>query len=308
VSGIAAQESRVFHQVGACDTRILGNWLDIQGSLAYVSTLHGLAVVDVTDPRNPQCHAGLDFGSAWEIDVAGEFAYMLSGGIVVVDIGHEGEYRIVGRYTTPSRYTDVKVKNQYMFLTALRNGLEIVDVSNPAMPTAVSGFSETRQYSEEWMGYVHLDVHGDIVYLGESEHGLTVIDVSAIEHPVRIRTVAFDGPCTDVLVENDRLFVGTFDGLILYDISDPRTPVQIGVLTDYGRPAHLTADGSLLVFYHDDDPYRLVAVDVSDPASPVVIGQHDTYSHDLFFDGRYVYSTGEQFRVFELSDRGDTRP
>ena len=54
------------------------------------------------------------------------------------------------------------------------------------------------------------------------------------------------------------------------------------------------------MFYHDDDPYRLVAADISDPTSPAVIGHYDTYSHDLFFDGRYVYSAGEHFRVFEL--------
>lgn len=305
VSDVRAQNEDVFQQVGECDIEILGNWLDVDDHLAYVSTLNGLAVIDIDDPRNPEYVGGLEFGSAWEIDVEGEYACMLSDGIVIVDISQQGHYQVEGRYNTSSSYTDIKVRNQLMFLTALKKGLEIVDVSNPGAPTAVSHFHEPGEYSEEWMGYMHLDIKGDYVYLGENEHGLKVIDVSSIGNPVKILTVPTTTFFTDVLVKNDLLFIGTSEALIVYDIAEPGTPIQIGILTDIERPAFLSAEGSLLILYHDDDPYRLVAVDISSPESLEIIGHYDTYSHDLFFDGRYVYSVGAQFRVFEINEPND---
>ena len=272
-AGVAsAQNENIFQQVGECDIDILGNWVDVAGRLAYVSTLNGMAVIDITDPINPEFVGDLEFGSAWEIDVEGNYAYMLSNGIVMVDISREGTYRIEGRYITSRQYTDVKVKDRYMFLTALKKGLEIIDVSSPGAPTAVSHFYEPGEYSEEWMGYMHLDIKEDIIYLGECEHGLKVIDVSNIDSPMKIVTVPTASSFTDVRVKSDVLFVGTFEGLTLYDISEPSTPVQIGVLTEIERPAFLTAEGPFLILYHDDDPYRLVAVDISDPTSPQILG------------------------------------
>ena len=305
LSEVKAQDEDTFQLIRECDIEILGNWLDVEAHYAYVTTLNGLAVIDIADPPNPEYAGGLDFGSAWEIDVEGDYAYMLSNGIVIVDISQGGQYQIDGRFITSSNYTDVKVKDHYMFLTALKKGLEIVDVCNPGAPTAVSHFYEPGEYSEEWMGYMHLDIKGDFVYLGECEHGLKIIDVSNVNSPVKMLTIPTTTCFTDVRVKNDLLFVGTFEGLIVYDISEPAKPVQIGVLTDIQRPAFLSAEGPLLIVYHDDDPYRLVAIDISNPAAPEIIGYYDTYSHDLYFDGEYLYSAGEKFRVFKLNYSGD---
>jgi len=66
----------------------------------------------------------------------------------------------------------------------------------------------------------------------------------------------------------------TFDGLVIIDVSDPASPVQVGYVQDRtilngARYVHKVGDYAYVAAAYAD---RLVVVDVSDPTAPTIVG------------------------------------
>ncbi|MFC1725104.1 LVIVD repeat-containing protein [candidate division KSB1 bacterium] len=294
------QSTEVFQKIAECTTSVLGNYIDIEGNSAYVSTQNGFMVFDITDPENPANIGRLDFGSAFEIEVYGDHAYLQAGSIKIIDISQRGNYRIDNQYGLQTGYARIKAKNGYLFVSVIDKGLEILDISDPASPQKIGQFYEPGSYAESWMGYVKFDIKDNIIYLGEANIGFKIINISDKQNPVKISSVPVTSLITDIYIKENLLFVGTTEELIIYDISNPEIPVKISNLTSY-NPAQLTASGNTLIFYDDNKSYSYIAVDISDPASPQVLGTYSTYSHDIHYDGTYLFGILDKFMVLKVN-------
>lgn len=290
----------IFNLIGQCDFGGPGGqWFDIQNNYVYLTMLSGgLNVIDISDLNNPTNIYYFDCGFVFEIDVEGDYAYTSSGngGIVIVDISQPRNFNIVKRYNTSTYYTDVIIRDTFMFLLAHKKGLEVVDISNPANPVEVSHLYENGTYSMEYMGYAHLDIKDNYVFLGHSENNFKVIDISDIQNPSTIYTTSISSDNTEVYVVNNLLFLGIRDELRIYDISNPSAPAQLTRMVDFALPSYLTMHGETLIVYDD----RLVAVDMSNPSSPNIIGINNTFTHDLFFDGDFLFSSEQKFSIYKL--------
>lgn len=73
---------------------------------------------------------------------------------------------------------------------------------------------------------------------------------------------------------------GQDEGLIIFDISDPRRPVQSARLSTLGRTYKVFLDGNRA--YIADGSYGMRLVDITNPANPVLISHF--YSADTVFD------------------------
>ncbi len=71
-------------------------------------------------------------------------------------------------------------------------------------------------------------------------------------------------------------YVGTYNGLRIFDITDISAPVDHGVYSTSEPVSNLEAQGSMVLMVERDEGFRLL--DVSDPANPVLDFQLDSYN------------------------------
>ena len=183
--------------------------------------------------------------------------------------------------------------------SALDNGVQLVDVSDPSSPVAVGSATDGVN------GFDRLDAAVDVatfvigtstyaIVASWSDDGVQLIDVSDPSSPVAV------GSATDGVNGFDRLdgargvttfVIGTstyaivasyYNGVQLIDVSDPSNPVAVGSVTD-GVNGFTELDGAYNVatFVIGSSTYAIVAsagddgvqlVDVTDPSNPVALG------------------------------------
>lgn len=292
-----AQNQKILRQIGECRKAILGNFIDIEKNRAYITTQKGLDVIDISNPRSPEKIGSIEFGGAYEIEAFGDFVYMQSGAILIVDTSRSGDYRINGRHSTGTRYSKMKGRGDYLFIACVNSGLEILDIRNPIQPEIHSKFEDSGYH-------IHLALKDDILYLADMESGLKIIDISELSAPSKLSTLEGTKGVCGLVIENDILMVGTPKGVLFYDISTPDSPVQIASLTEFVHPRKMTAKGNVLFFLEEDG--KIMVVDFSDPRSPTVLGSHEEITHDLFFDGNHLFSVSispvQKLTIFEFKE------
>jgi hypothetical protein len=143
----------------------------------------------------------------------------------------------------------VVISGNYAYLADGTNGLQVINISNPANPQRVGGY-DTRGRS---LGVV---LSGNYAYVADDFAGLQVIDVS---NPANPRRVGGNGLFTafDVVVAGNHAFVAGFgDGLVILDVFrpslrlEPVSPQQPGefrflVRGDAGLPVRVQRSANL---------------------------------------------------------------
>jgi hypothetical protein len=247
----------------------------ISGNYAFVAAGRaGLKVIDISVPANPKEVAEVPHplpqgGGIWSVAVAGRYAYAagsIGGGmgyskfVTVYDISNPSNPVAVGEYERfwsfvgfsirllnheyEPLWDKVAVSGQYAYFliqaaAISRNGLDIIDISDPSNPVLMGHYSEigTAQCVE---------IYGNHVYLAYGEDGLHIVDVSAPANPrlvgsykpeipgpngqvlrTSVRSVAVSGNrayVTGIWIDEDAR--GAF--LHVLDISDPAQPRRSG--------------------------------------------------------------------------------
>lgn len=293
----SVQNRKILQLIGESNPSILGNFMDIEQNYAYVTTMHGLDVIDISNPRSPEKVGGVVFQAAFEIEVYDHFAYIQSGAIHIVNISRPGNYSIDGRYSSGTRYSAMKGRGDYLFVACANSGLEILDISNPIQPV--------RHGKLEDSGYhIRLVLKDDIVYLADSESGLEIIDISELSSPSKQSTLQGTKGICGLALENDVMMIGTPKGLFFFDVSTPASPIQIACMTEFVRPRKMTAKGNVL-FFMEGDGKMMFVVDYSDLQYPVIRGSYKESTYYLLFDGNYLFSVSispqKKLSIFELN-------
>lgn len=133
-----------------------------------------LTSLDLSDPIHPVEVDKLFGFLGRPVVVQGDYAYLLLsiGGLGVLNISDSAQPQAVGWlnlgfFGTDYRWiTDLAVQGNYAYLLA-RNGLHVVDISNPAQPVEV-GYHEVPGSSQR------LTVLGDSIYVAAERSGLFV--------------------------------------------------------------------------------------------------------------------------------------
>jgi len=146
---------------------------------------------------------------------------------------------------------------------------------------------------------------------------LYVIDVSKRATPRPLSSVSLGYKPLGIDGKDNYLFVGGDDGLHIYDISDPKSPSEVGSLTgiDQIHGFYFDKDGDIIyACQHTTDTFRII--DVSDPTSPSTLGSitdstnldgaHDAYvdtANKIAFVTNYrPDSSGPALAVIDVSD------
>lgn len=134
-----------------------------------MTSIHGLRVVNVTDPANPAIIGSCDTpGGTTGVFVSNGYAYVADGseGLQVVNVSDAADPVIVGSYDTPGNALD-----GHAFVADGQSGLHVIDVSDPILPAMV-GSCETAGNAWSVCGVF---VSGEYAYMSD-DFGLQVIN------------------------------------------------------------------------------------------------------------------------------------
>ncbi len=245
-----------------------------------------LQIVNVTDPASPTPVGNLREGGTRALDGAFDVAIFTIG------------------------------TNTYAAVVALEeDALQIVDVTNPARPTAVGNLKDADEGNTLLLdGARSVDTFtiGTNTYaavVSSVDDGLQIIDVTNPASPAaagrlgNTGSLLFDAPYSvDVFTigTNTYAVVTSFSdaGIQLVNVSDPTDPQAAGNLRHDGTNVLLTNAQDVTVFTMDSTTYAVVVsengdslqiVDVSNPARPTAVGnlKDADGGNELLLDGAY---------------------
>ena len=302
-------------EIGALRTPSAAMSVKLVGDLAYVADfLEGVRVVDVSDPTDPTEIGVYAIGGTRHVEVVGDLAYVASeGGLYVLDVSDPATPLEVGSSDPRLQATHVQVADDLAYVVAYYTGLHVIDVSDPSAPRQL-GRLRTQG------GPVDIQVVGELAYVADvqltgwppdapPEGGLRIIDVSNPYTPAELLVSAGTQEyAQDVEIVGDlAYFVGRWEGVLVFDVSDPTSPVSLGA--PYG-PYHpsppsyepvwsedIEIVGDLAYVAHPqaqvgDTWVGLEIIDLSDPTSPVSLGSAPWSAHDVEVAGDLAFTVG----------------
>jgi len=196
--------------------------IDVVGSYAYIAaSRNGLVVIDISNTSNPTLAATFVTGSnAKSVEVSGDYAYVLTNSLEVVNISNLQNLSSVGTYSPPQgTATNMAVAGNFAYIASSKDLLQ-VDITDPEKPTLVS--SKSFNYP-----LTSVTVDGDLAYItfdgfsgGTRNAGLLLVDIS---NPNSLKVLQEDYP-----TDSQPSSVAVVDGDIFM------TEIQVSATTTNG--------------------------------------------------------------------------
>ena len=259
----------------------------VSGDYAYVAAhLSGLAVIDISDPTNPEAPVYEDtIGYAWGIYVSGDYAYVANGGsgLAVIDISVPINPGTPVYENTTGWAWSVYVSGDYAYMAVGSFGLAVIDISDPTNPGTPVYENTTGEARDVY-------VSGDYAYVAAYLSGLAVIDISDPTNPGTAIYEDTTGLAAGVYVSGDYAYVavGSF-GLAVIDISDPTNPEAPIYEDTTGWAVDVYVSGDYA--YVADLDSGLAVIDISNPTNPgtPVYKATTGLALDVYVSGDYAY-------------------
>jgi hypothetical protein len=254
------------------------DFVEVQGTHAYVVAGPSLTVVDIQNPAAPRPLGSYRFPEKiFGLKLRGQVAYAAVDfvGLGILDISTPASPTLLGSLKLPGQALSLAVVDQRAAIVNRISGLAVVDVSDPAKPVSLGSV-----YAD---GYA-LDVaaSGPFAFVADYPNGLIVVDVSkpgspnalsmvsVAKKPRQVATTRLAGTGAAIAC-----VVGDEGDLEIYDLSDPAAPSH---LATYGPPGPRTATGptrSTGMTLHGSSAYiargatGVQVVDLSNPSKPL---------------------------------------
>ncbi len=200
-------------------------------------------------------------------------------------------------------YKDVVIKDNLAFCAAAAAGIDIIDISNPALPEPVANCKCNISVSHLFVAdkYVYLTGHS----LDNNDYVFAIIDISDPTHPeidASANNISFAG---EVKVIDDYAYVASYAEIKIFNISDPKNPHLTGSCKLGNIPYTFAIHGN---YAFVANIFRgLQVVDIRNPEAPVLVnsdesqGRHlvDIVIRDNF---AFVLSDEEGLAVFNIEN------
>ena len=247
---------------------ILQNVGDVQdiavaGNYAYLANGdQGFAIVDIANPTRPFVVSQINTpgfarrvaltgvvnpvtgtvpGAVEGSDLQVTYAYLAdgTGGLQVIDVHLPVAPEIVGNYD-PGEVRDVVAVGSFALVASGRNGLRLVNITNPLEPVEYSAFPQARDATA-------LTLQNATAYIAAGEAGVWVVDLSNPLEPHAL--IQFDTRGTAHSVAVDRQYVYVADGEWGVRIVDLERPFDVGRMGAYETPGEASFLQVLRAFF-----------------------------------------------------------
>jgi hypothetical protein len=251
--------------------------IEVQAGRAYIASEYGggLQIVDISAPESLMQIGSYAQIYASSLEVRDNLAYVTdpiaNGGLHIIDISTVSNPVRIGHFDNWYREWDVQLVGDLAYVAAEKDGLLILDVSDPVSPT-LRGANTTPENT----AYLHIE--GQVAYaldnraLGGSPNVFYTMDIADPSNPAILGSYE-DSATIDVArgmdVANNIAYIPTGQSLQMLDVSDPARPTRRGSynvpswgVRVIGTRAYVTTSSGLDI------------VDVSDPLHPALLGSY----------------------------------
>ena len=208
-------------------------------------------------------------GEVTAIEVVGDIGLLGAKNMLfILDLSGDGQAGELGRLPLPDGPRQIAVQDGLAYLALHDEGLLIVDVSRPAVPTLVGVVGGA-------VGALGIALSGPLAYVATVRRGVVIYDVSDPARPRKVGRLPTPDWAMEVVVRGHLAYVaGRSAGLLIYDVSDLTDPrlVSEGLCGEGEETLRaLVLDGDFL--YCSCDRNELAVVDISSPASPRILSR-----------------------------------
>lgn len=271
----------------------------------YAGMNRELAVIDATDP-NQLVRTGFVLmpENIQDIAVEGNYAYvaLYNHELRVVDISDPQAPAMVGSCDLlgGAEFSHVAVVGNYVYAVGFRSSLYVINVTEASAPVIVAHLEppDWSEYSSE------LIVAAPYLYIGDSQSGLQIVDISDPTDPRRVALYHAPGDdIRDLVLQGNLLYVANgIKGLRVLDLSTPAAPQEIGRYWPLGVVNRINLSGDLALIQMEDNA-QWQGVDVSNPAQPRRVGPMDLFkgAWDILVVEKRVYAFGSYGRDDSLT-------
>lgn len=278
--------------------------LALRGNYAVTVGMSGLSVVDLLDPDEPRVVGSWTEETLFrpDVEIAGNYAYVSDeyGKLHVVDVYNPmNPVRVACLEPLSGETAGVCLGDGYAYLPAGKAGVQVVDLSNPALPAL--------HYTHNTPGEARRGtVAGGKLYLADGGGGLRLFESGGVLREEGSLPAA--GPIADSCAAEALLYVAdSSNGLRILDLQSTGGPTQVGFVATPGSALGVTVTGSRTAGRYAlvaDDSGGLRVIDASDPAAPSEVGSHGTWNKALSVEASWPYAFVGTYglTVFDLSD------
>ncbi|MHA1193759.1 MAG: LVIVD repeat-containing protein, partial [Promethearchaeota archaeon] len=200
---------------------------------------------------------------------------------------------------------DVQVIGNYAYLANGKEGLEIIDISDPTHLEKIGEFNESCS---------KIKVEGNRAFISSSSFPIKIIDISNPGIPNKIGEITGTGlnyrSIINFEVSGNFLYVLNFvEGLSIFNVTDVTNPTLISQFQgDYMFTYGFDIVGNLVYISGDTLSYTnsiFIILDISDPANPLEIWKEIgyIYAYDILINGDFAYCNfGDGFRIYNIAN------
>ena len=214
------------------------------------------------------CNFGQPDGRVFGAQAGACTITVTNNGFTAVAMGTVASFtpRALSFVTIPGFANNVDVSGSYAYVAAGASGLQIVDVSNRAVPVIAAAFDTPGNAND-------VKVVGNLAFIADGVAGLRIIDVSNPTAPVAVGSLDTPGDAWDVAVTSNRAYVADgASGLRIIDVRVPAQPVLLGSIDPAGIQKGVEVDPARQLAVLASGTSGLHIVNVSNPAAPALMG------------------------------------
>ncbi len=279
------------------------------GNYAYVAAgFKGVRILNISDPARPYEVGAYEFNSyAMKVKVVGSHLFTCTNtglaeqGVHLVDISDPANPQKISYYSQVGECRGIGVAGNLGYF-ADAGGLQIIDFSDLANPVLIGS-------TQEWAGSV--DLQGNLAYVAQGPPGWKIYDVS---NPAHITVVsAVQDPSSfpvDIKVVGGLAYVAQADGLWIYNVSNPTSPVLLSKYISSGT--YSTLDIASHRVYLSKGEFGFEVLDVSDALHPALISKIDTlgFLYTVVRNGEFIYTADGNggFNIYMSSAASSVTP
>ncbi len=235
---------------------------------------------------------------AFDVVVRGNYAYVASAGLKILDVTHPSSPEVVGFLPSPHKtlLTRLFLAHPFIYMNDGKN-LSIGDVSDPKQPKLLGSFTSPNSV-------VDLAISDPYVFLAEGEKGIRILNITNPSDPKEIHVNPIHA---DALFSSGKyLFVADrIRGLSILDISTPTQPKEVGFHRGFPGADSVFVSGENA--FLSQSGYKLLILNVKNPVNPTVLWEEEKTSLEdtgsvQAVSGKYVYThTRSGFRILQWS-------